>query len=162
MLGWCVAGTGCGDQSPGAHLFPADRHLGMVRPSSSSLVIRRFAVSLVIPVIPVLAWDRLRGGVPFWIQQTINYGGIRPAYASEVLPRLVGWASWLPHFFGWPLLVVLFIGLPMLLVYDLTRGARTWPAAFDLSLIAFALGIVFLHWLLAFPFWDRYLLGWYR
>jgi len=125
----------------------------------SSLVIRRFVVGLMIPVVLVLVWDRLRGGAPFWIQQTINYGGIRPVYASEVLPRLVGWASWLPYFFGWPLLVVLIIGLPTLLVHDLTRGMRTWSAASDLSLMAFALGYFFLHWLLAFPLWDRYLLG---
>jgi len=125
----------------------------------SPLVVRRFAVGLMIPVTLVLVWDRLRGGAPFWIQQTINYGGIRLVYASEVLPRLAGWTSWLPYFFGWPLLVVLIIGLPMLLVYDLTRAARTWSAVFDLTLMAFALGYFFLHWLLAFPLWDRYLLG---
>ncbi len=125
----------------------------------SSLVVRRFVIGLMIPVILVLVWDRLRGGAPFWIQQAANYGGIRPVYAGEVLPRLAGWASWLPCFFGWPLLVVLIIGLPLLLIYDLTRGARTWPAVFDLTLMAFALGYFFLHWLLAFPTWDRYLLG---
>jgi 4-amino-4-deoxy-L-arabinose transferase-like glycosyltransferase len=127
------------------------------RPSSS--VIRRFVIGLMIPLVVVLVWDRLRGGVPFWVQQTANYGGIRPAYPGEVLPRLVSWASWLPYFFGWPLLIVLMIGLPVLLVHDLTRAARTWSAAFDISLMAFALGYFFLHWLLAFPTWDRYLLG---
>jgi 4-amino-4-deoxy-L-arabinose transferase-like glycosyltransferase len=119
----------------------------------------RFIVGLAVPVSLVLVWDRLRGGAPFWVQQTVNYGGIRLVYASEVLPRLAGWASWLPYFFGWPLLAVLIVGLPVVLAYDLTRGARTWPAAFDLTLTAFALAYFFLHWLLAFPAWDRYLLG---
>jgi len=131
------------------------------RANSSSLLKQavRFIVSLAVPVSIVLVWDRLRGGAPFWIQQTVNYGGIRPVYAGEVLPRLAGWASWLPYFFGLPLLVVLIVGLPVLVIYDLTRGARTWPAVFDLTLTAFALAYFFLHWLLAFPTWDRYLLG---
>jgi hypothetical protein len=119
----------------------------------------RFIVGLMAPLVIVLLWDRLRGGTPFWVQQTINYGGIRPIYASEVLPRLDGWASFLPYFFGTPMLIVLAVGLPLLLAYDLTRGTRTWVAMLDLMLIAFALGYFFLHWLLAFPVWDRYLLG---
>jgi hypothetical protein len=51
------------------------------------------------------------------------------------------------------------VGLPVLLIYDLARGVRTRAAALDLTLIGFALGYLFLHWLLAFPVWDRYLLG---
>ncbi len=125
----------------------------------SSSVVIRFATGLAMPVGAVLAWDRLRGGAPFWIQQTLNYGGIRSVYASEVTPRLAGWASFLPHFFGWPMLAALAVGLPLLLIYDLTRGARTRAAALDLVLIAFALGYLVLHWLLAFPVWDRYMLG---
>ena len=119
----------------------------------------RFLAGLAFPLMAVLLWDRARGGTPFWIQQTINYGGIRFVYAGEVMPRLIGWASFLPHFFGWPMLGVLAIGLPLLLIYDLTLGARAWAAALDLVLIAFALGYFFLHWLLAFPVWDRYIFG---
>ncbi len=132
---------------------------GALRGGLRSAVSGRLAAGLALPLIVVLAWDWLRGGAPFWVQQTINYGGIRPVYASEVMPRLIGWASLLPHFFGWPLLIVLVIGLPLLLIYDLTRNARTSTATLDLTLIAFALGYLFLHWLLAFPIWDRYLLG---
>jgi len=116
-------------------------------------------IGLAIPLCTVLMWDRLRGGVPFWVQQTLNYGGIRFIYANQVLPRLVSWGGFLPYFFGRPMLIVLAVGLPLLLIYDLTRSARTRTAALDLILIAFALGYFFLHWLLAFPVWDRYLLG---
>jgi len=119
----------------------------------------KLGVGLAIPVGAVLVWDRLRGGTPFWIQQAINYGGVRLVYASEVMPRLVSWTSFLPHFFGWPMFIVLAVGLPLLLVYDLTRGACTGTATLDLILIAFVAGYFFLHWLLAFPVWDRYLLG---
>ena len=48
-------------------------------------------LGLALPLVAVLVWDRLRGGEPFWIQQTINYGGIRFTYASEVMPRLTAW-----------------------------------------------------------------------
>jgi hypothetical protein len=123
------------------------------------VVVVKFLLGLALPLIAVLVWDRLRGGVPFWIQQTINYGGIRLVYASEVMPRLTAWLYFLPYFFGWPMLAALVIGLPVLLIYDLTRGVRTQEAVLDLILIAFALGYFFLLWLLAFPVWDRYIFG---
>ena len=106
----------------------------------------------------VLLWDRARGGLPFWVQQTVNYGGIRLIYASELGPRLAGWLDLLPYFFG-PIVGLLgLIGLPLLLYRDLTREARTRAAWIDLWLLTYAIGFVALHWLLAFPVWDRYLL----
>ena len=131
----------------------------VVRPSSRATVLRRFASGLAIPLLLVLLWDRLRGGTPYWIQQTINYGGIRLIYPGEIMPRLIGWSSYLPYLLGWPMLIALAIGLPLLLVYDLTHNAHTASAALDLMLMAFTLGYFFLHWLLAFPMWDRYTLG---
>jgi uncharacterized membrane protein len=121
--------------------------------------VKRFAVGLLLPLLAVLAWDRLRGGTPFWIQQTVNYGGIRPIYGSEVMPRLVGWASFLPYFFGWPMLTILAVGVPVLLIHDLTCQARTRSALLDLGLLTFGLGYFFVIWLLAFPVWDRYIFG---
>jgi 4-amino-4-deoxy-L-arabinose transferase-like glycosyltransferase len=134
-------------------------HQDAKAPSLKSWGLGAFVVGLMIPLGAVLAWDRLRGGTPFWIQQTINYGGIRPIYSSEVMPRLIGWSGYLPYLLGWPMLIALAIGLPLLLVYDLTRRARTASAVLDLMLMTFTLGYFFLHWLLAFPIWDRYLLG---
>ena len=92
------------------------------------------------------------------MQQTINYGGIRVIYASELGPRLTGWLTFLPYFFG-PIVGLLgLIGLPLLLYRDLTREARTRAAWIDLWLLAYTIGFLALHWLLAFPVWDRYLL----
>ena len=80
-----------------------------LRPSFS------FALSLAGIAIGVLLWDRLRGGLPFWVQQSINYGGIRVIYPSEISSRLTGWFDLLPYFFG-PIVGVLgLIGLPFLL-----------------------------------------------
>jgi len=117
-----------------------------------------FILGFVVVAICVLLWDRARGGLPFWVQQTINYGGIRVIYASELGPRLTGWLDFLPYFFG-PIVGVLgLIGLPILLYRDLTRDARTRAAWIDLWLLAYTIGFLALHWLLAFPVWDRYLL----
>jgi 4-amino-4-deoxy-L-arabinose transferase-like glycosyltransferase len=118
----------------------------------------RFAVGFALIASCVLFWDRARGGLPFWVQQTINYGGIRAIYASEISPRLTGWLTFLPYFFG-PIVGALgLIGLPFLLQRDLTREARTRAAWIDLWLFTYAIGFLALHWFLAFPVWDRYLL----
>jgi len=122
-------------------------------------VCARFAAGLALPIIVTLMLERLRGGTLFWINMTINYGGTRPIFASEVMPRLIGWARWLPFLFGWPMLIGLAIGLPLLLIHDLTRGARTRAAVLDFTLVGFTLGYLVLLWLLAIPVWDRYLLG---
>ncbi len=142
-----------------SHNSQATQTPDVLRSRRPGVLVLRLLLGLALPLVAVLVWDRLRGGEPFWIQQTINYGGIRFVYASEVMPRLTAWLYFLPFFFGWPLLAALAIGLPVLLIYDLTRGARTWAAVFDMVLVAFALGYFFLHWLLAFPVWDRYIFG---
>ncbi len=96
----------------------------------------------------VLIWDRARGGLPFWQQQTINYGDIRLAYANELGPRLIGWMAFLSYFFG-PIVGALgLIGLPQL-----------WRASIeDRRLLLWLLGVCVLHWLFNFPIWDRYFL----
>lgn len=118
----------------------------------------RFLLGLVSIAIVVVAWDRIRGGVPFWVQQTVNYGGIRVILPSEVWPRLNGWLSWLPYFVGSIVGAIGLIGLPILLYLDLTRYARTRAAFVDLALLTILIMLFALHWLLAFPVWDRYFL----
>jgi hypothetical protein len=118
----------------------------------------RFAAGFAAIVMVILGWSWLRGGTPFWMQQTINYGGIRLAFASEVGPRLIGWVDLLPYLFGPILGAALLAGMVALLIDALTRRRRTRLAAIDLSLIIYTLGFLAFHWLLAFPVWDRYLL----
>ncbi len=118
----------------------------------------KFVMGFAIIAACVLLWDRARGGLPFWVQQTINYGGIRVIYPSELGPRLTGWLDFLPYFFG-PMVGLLgLIGLTILLYHDLTHEARTRAAWIDLWLLAYTIGFFAFHWFLAFPVWDRYFL----
>jgi 4-amino-4-deoxy-L-arabinose transferase-like glycosyltransferase len=118
----------------------------------------RIVLGFAVIAMCVLLWDRARGGLPFWVQQNINYGGIRVIYASELAPRLTGWLNFLPYFFG-PIVGALgLIGLPFLLNHDFTHDARSQAAWIDLWLLTYTIGFLALHWLLAFPVWDRYLL----
>ena len=96
----------------------------------------------------VLVWDRARGGLPFWQQQTINYGYIRLIYADEVGPRLIGWLAFLPYFFGPIVGAIGLIGLPQVL-----RASHR-----DRWLLLWLVAILALHWLFNFPIWDRYVL----
>jgi 4-amino-4-deoxy-L-arabinose transferase-like glycosyltransferase len=130
-------------------------HLGI---SSAGRPLWRFLLGSLSIALAIIAWDRMRGGLPFWVQQSINYGDIRVIYASELGPRLAGWLDFLPYFFG-PIVGLLgLIGLPFLLYRDLTREARTRAARIDLWLLAYAVGFFVLHWQMNFPIWDRYLL----
>ena len=109
-------------------------------------------------VAAVALWSLARGGTPFYVQQTINYGGIRLAFTSELGPRLNAWLGLLPYVFGPVLGAGLAIGLPILLLDAFLRRPRTRQAAVDALLCVYALGFLAFHWLLAFPVWDRYLL----
>jgi hypothetical protein len=54
--------------------------------------------------------------------------------------------------------MLFFGGVGALLWRGVTRWRKTHTAMVDLVLIGFALFYFFLHWLVAFPLWDRYLL----
>ncbi len=105
-------------------------------------------------------WDRLRmahGVASFWSTGTLGYGGLRLIWSTELLLRLHAWLGWLRDLLGSPLLdVTLVVGTAALLLRALRR--RSTPALFDLALGGFCLAYLLLHWLLAFPVWDRYLL----
>jgi 4-amino-4-deoxy-L-arabinose transferase-like glycosyltransferase len=141
-------------------LSSSSGHLAILshRDTSSHHPVWRFSLACLAIMLMVLLWDRARSGLPFWVQQTINYGGIRLVYASELAPRLTGWLNFLPYFFG-PIVGLLgLISLPFLLYRDFTRDARTRSAWIDLWLFSYTIGFLAFHWLFAFPVWDRYLL----
>jgi hypothetical protein len=146
--------------SPSLHpsISPSPRPSISPSPRPSIAPSLRLILGFTFIALLILLWDRARGGLPFWTQQTINYGDLRLIYASELGPRLIGWASFLPYFFG-PIVGVLgLIGLPWLIRSDLKCAARDRAARIDLALLTWLSGLIALHGLLNFPIWDRYFL----
>jgi hypothetical protein len=159
-----VFSAGCLDfrslsRSPNSHVVATsvalrDRDLLRLKATTGA----RFLIGFGVVVVLVLAWSLARGGTPYWVQQTINYGGIRVAFPSEVGLRLSGWLTLFPYLLGPIAGVALLGGIFALLINAFTRGLHTRSAAIDICFIAYVLGFLALHWLLAFPIWDRYLL----
>lgn len=117
----------------------------------------RWLVGVVLPIVTSLLWVAVRDGPVLWAVQQQNYGALRPAWSWELWPRLEEWAQLWGIMFGSPVLgFAILLALPVflaLLIYD-----RDWPAAYDQLLLLFIIGYVELHWFLAIPIWDRYLL----
>ena len=136
--------------------------LALVRRGTGRRVgaLARGVVGFLLVVGLVLVWDRVRvaqGAESFWQAGLAGYGGLRITWASELAPRLQAWGHWIAESLGSPLLAgVLLMGLSLLVLRALR--CQDWPALFDLVLIAFGLTYLLVHWLWAFPIWDRYLL----
>jgi hypothetical protein len=112
-----------------------------------------------LPVLLLLAlWVVARPGTPaLWLTQLDNFGGIRPVWSWELWPRLKAWLTWGQLAVGSPLLAgALIVSLCLLLFRS--RRCHDRSAGFDLLFILYALSYFLLHWLLAVPMWDRYLL----
>ena len=115
----------------------------------------------LVGLLPGLAlvglWEWARTGTfSLWSAQVNNYGGLRLAWSWELWPRLRDWAAL------WGTAVPLYL-LPFILLLFLALFLRGWRAGdadgrMDILLILFVTGYFLLHWFLAVPVWDRYLL----
>ncbi len=149
--------------------------------SRSSLVISHWSLvidhwSLIICFLLVVGlvfgWDAVRvaqGAESFWRMGVTGYGGLRLIWPQELWTRLRGWVELMRYLFVSPAVNgALLVGLPMLVwsgvqspKYKLQSpdlGRYTRGSFADLLLISFLLIYFLLHWLWAFPVWDRYLL----
>lgn len=123
---------------------------------------RRMWMSMVtgfaIVVLSLLVWAALRSGVAsLWLQQLSAYGGLRLAWSWELWPRLQGWADLWMTLLGSPVLSFgLILGLPLFLALLIQR--QDWGTAWDQLFLLFVIAYVLLHWFVAVPLWDRYLL----
>jgi hypothetical protein len=69
------------------------------------------------------------------------------------------WFGLMRYLFSSPVINGLLLGgLPVFISSGLVRYSGTHGALVDILLVSFLLIYVLLHWLLAFPIWDRYLL----
>ncbi|MBP6472473.1 MAG: phospholipid carrier-dependent glycosyltransferase [Chloroflexi bacterium] len=131
---------------------------------------RRDWVRFVLGLLPVLAlllaWDAVRGGgLALWSAQMGNYGGVRLIWSWELWPRLAAWLRmwrWLFVSPIWALIVGAAVIRPFFPTFfyiqppisNLQSRHRHYDQLFTLFIAAYFL----LHWFLAVPVWDRYLL----
>jgi 4-amino-4-deoxy-L-arabinose transferase-like glycosyltransferase len=133
------------------------------RPSAlAGRALLRLGGGLASVVGIVFAWDAARvaqGADGFWQVGLVGYGGLRFAWPHELRERLLAWLGLLRHLFvSPPVNILLLTGLPILAWMSLRRRQGRRSALADLLLVAFSLIYVLVHWLVAFPTWDRYLL----
>lgn len=131
--------------------------IALVLPNNQRCLRRWLAGFLPIFVL-LLVWEGVRGEQPLlWSAQIGNYGGIRLVWSWEFAGRLLLWLRLWQVSLGTWIWVVLTAGCFVVLVIQATRKLDE-QAAIDFVLIIFACGYMVLHWLLAVPVWDRYLL----
>ena len=125
---------------------------------------RRWLLGLLPILLLLLLWDIVRTGTfSLWSAQLSNFGGVRLSWSWELWPRLAAWwqlwgGAWGTAVLGagfW--LVALFL---LVIRYPLSvnRLPITDYRSLDTLFILFAIAYLALHWLLAVPVWDRYLL----
>jgi len=119
---------------------------------------RRWLAGFLPPLLVLASWEFLRTGTPvIWSNQLNNFGGLRMIHAWELLPRLLSWVNQWQTVYGSTILLLLFaIAVLVLLLNGFTNRSKT--GLVDLLLILYFLAFTVLHWLLAVPVWDRYLL----
>lgn len=120
----------------------------------------RFALTFGLVLALMLLWDIARHGASsFWTAGALVNNPGRLARSREVWPRAIEWLGWLHYLtaLGWLniLLAALVIALAPL---EMRLNPRTRSTAGSLTLLAFVIGYLGLHWLVAFPVLDRYLL----
>ena len=111
-----------------------------------------FTFYFLLPISLTLAWDYSRtGSLSLWQAQMASYGGVRLAWSWELWPRLLAWGELGWFVLGWGWLLVIRYWL-----FSIPHSASRIPQSPFLPL--FLLTYLLLHWLLAIPVWDRYLL----
>ncbi len=112
-----------------------------------------------VPIVTILFIRQIvqSGDLLIWTRQINNFGGIRLAWSWEIIGRLLTWGQlWRMALGGWLGIGMAILGLFMLAARSIQ--IRDKEAVVDLILIIFITGYMILHWLLAVPVWDRYML----
>lgn len=133
-------------------------YLGNPRPKALAVVVGSW-LSVVALVAIWDLWRVAQGAEGFWSLGVSGYGGLRFIWPQELETRLRGWVDLSSYLFVSPVVNgLLLAGLPVLVARALIPARGTRTALVDLLLVSFVLAYAFLHWLWAFPIWDRYLL----
>ncbi|MBP7592683.1 MAG: phospholipid carrier-dependent glycosyltransferase [Chloroflexi bacterium] len=124
----------------------------------------RFVLGLLPVLALLLAWDAARGGgLALWSAQMGNYGGVRLIWSWELWPRLAAWLRMWRWLFVWPAwgVIVVVALLRPFLPSNWTRmntDEHGLTRHYSQFLALFIAAYFLLHWFLAVPVWDRYLL----
>jgi len=133
------------------------------RPSSKCLSRHLSFPSCFLMVVGLaIGWNMARmaqGAGSFWRAGVTAYGSLRLIWPQELWTRVEDWIELARYLFVSPAVNgILLAGVPGL-VWRATRHQRHAQGTLtDLLLGSFALIYFLLHWLWAFPVWDRYLL----
>ena len=119
----------------------------------------RFFVGFGTVTLMLLLWDGARGDSSLFALATANNNPARLIRADEILPRLGSWAAYSGTLLG-PGVFTLLLALFVLgaLVYRSVKQARHRSTLIDVILFTYLAGYGWLHWLVAFNTYDRYLL----
>ncbi len=162
--GWAglLSGLAFATKQTGLVFLPLAIGVNLIRIPNPKSQISRFVICFSLVVGLVFAWDGVRvaqGAESFWRMGVTGYGGLRLVWPQELWARLRGWIELARYFFVSPSVNgALLVGAGLLVWSAATRRRYTRDAFVDLLLISFSLVYFLLHWLWAFPVWDRYLL----
>ena len=162
-----LLGLAAATKQSGLYFVPLVVALGIVRSTDARTRWRDvvgwlwpFAAGLGMILMLISGWNVLRRPAPgFWLAGVAANNPGRLARSSEVWPRALGWLGWLGYVGGSPSANAALAALvAMLLPLELLLRPRTREAACSCVLLAYALGYAAIHWLVAFPLIDRYVL----
>jgi 4-amino-4-deoxy-L-arabinose transferase-like glycosyltransferase len=163
-LAGLMVGLSCATKQTGLVWLPLVVAILAVRRESgadclSSLL--PFIAGLSGPIGLMWVWDRIRvlqGTESFLRLGVASYGGLRTIWPQELGVRLRGWSELARYLFAPRVVcILLLLGMPTL-VWRAVQDDRPRGAFFDLLLVCFSVLYTLVHWLWAFPVWDRYLL----
>jgi len=162
--GWAglLAGLSIATKQTGLVWLPLVLVVTLIQASDLKTWGSRFTLSLVLTVGLMGSWDMARtaqGAKNSWAASVIAYGGLRLIWPEELRARLYGWAGLARLLFASPILNTALLASPFVLTWTAVRRSRHTDEGFvDLLLVSFSIAYLLIHWLWAFPIWDRYLL----
>jgi len=117
----------------------------------------RFAAGFLPVALAWRLWDSARGfTASSWAAGLVHNDPGRLARSLEVPGRLAGWLNWLKYLAGGHILAL--VPVAVLVGVGVIRARSLRERALAVALAAYGLAYFGLHWLVAFPIFDRYML----
>lgn len=118
----------------------------------------RWFVGLIPMLALLFAWELAREGQFTLVESQLrSFGGFRLAWSWELWPRLAAWGGQWSYVLASPVLeFMLLLAVPLFIAVLIDQQDRA--AAIDRLLVLYVLAYFLLHWFIAIPAWDRYVL----